>query len=546
MNVLLSSVRRDAVRLVVALFGLVLAQVLLVAYGDTIQMPVALLLLPVLGLALVAEGPATAVVAVAAIGLGWFDVQTSIGFEPAFLQFRVAILVLGTVLAVALATARSSRELALGRQAQRLDMALARAETDAVVQAMVDRLPELTQVEDVRTTARLACSLARELFGADIVSYWHLEGDTAVLWGRTQPSEELPLGVRLPATQVRMDGGGEQLSRTKWVRQDTLTDRAQPLADRMRHFGCFAATSTPLILAGQTLGYLNMGWRDEHEQPNPFWLDALDRFADQVAVAKSVIHRRDAQNRAQNLAERFQAEMLPVLPEGGPVVVRSMYRPGTAHMLLGGDFLDARVDAEGRVCFLLGDVAGHGPEQAALGVRVRGAWQGLSSVDTLGVEDWAMALDRVVRNATDAMHQPVLVTMVTGWIDPVSQLLTYVSAGHPPPFLFSPDPTSGPLGDLPLGICEHSKFAVHFVDLQDTDAVLLVTDGLYEGHTHPQGAQRFDLDTFIDLVRHRGVEDLDGPNYLNDLADEMERHNGAALADDAAALLFRLPSRSDP
>ena len=54
------------------------------------------------------------------------------------------------------------------------------------------------------------------------------------------------------------------------------------------------------------------------------------------------------------------------------------YRPGRERTLLGGDFYDAVQTPDGAVHLVIGDVAGHGPDEAALGVCLRVAWRTLT------------------------------------------------------------------------------------------------------------------------------------------------------------------------
>ena len=59
----------------------------------------------------------------------------------------------------------------------------------------------------------------------------------------------------------------------------------------------------------------------------------------------------------------------------------SHYRPGRARAVLGGDFFDVVETADGRVRAVIGDVMGHGPDEAALGVHLRVAWRALVLAD---------------------------------------------------------------------------------------------------------------------------------------------------------------------
>src|SRR5581483_10720523 len=51
--------------------------------------------------------------------------------------------------------------------------------------------------------------------------------------------------------------------------------------------------------------------------------------------------------------------------------------PGRNHAVLGGDFFDVIETPDGRVRAVIGDVMGHGPDEAALGVHLRVAWRTL-------------------------------------------------------------------------------------------------------------------------------------------------------------------------
>ncbi|MGW4525031.1 response regulator [Amycolatopsis sp. NPDC004378] len=53
------------------------------------------------------------------------------------------------------------------------------------------------------------------------------------------------------------------------------------------------------------------------------------------------------------------------------------YRPGRDGALLGGDFYDTVELADGTVEVIIGDVGGHGPDEAALGVALRSTWRAL-------------------------------------------------------------------------------------------------------------------------------------------------------------------------
>jgi DNA-binding NarL/FixJ family response regulator len=82
--------------------------------------------------------------------------------------------------------------------------------------------------------------------------------------------------------------------------------------------------------------------------------------------------------RAQENA-RLERGLLPTpLLEGSPLRFAARYRPGRSRALLGGDFYDTVRTPDGTVHVMIGDVCGHGPDEAALGVELRIAWRALT------------------------------------------------------------------------------------------------------------------------------------------------------------------------
>src|SRR5215217_6738106 len=78
----------------------------------------------------------------------------------------------------------------------------------------------------------------------------------------------------------------------------------------------------------------------------------------------------EAQAQAE-LSRRLQSGLLPSLSLPDPELgLRTRYLPGHERALLGADFFDALPLADGTVALLIGDVAGHGPAEAAVGVAL--------------------------------------------------------------------------------------------------------------------------------------------------------------------------------
>ncbi len=106
------------------------------------------------------------------------------------------------------------------------------------------------------------------------------------------------------------------------------------------------------------------------------------------------------------------------------LTVTPRYRSGGQRLLLGGDFYDVVEDAKGSLHVVIGDVAGHGPDQAALGVALRIAWRtlvftGQSDQDVLPILSEMLVHER---------HDPVIfATMCTLIVAPDRRSVEYVS-----------------------------------------------------------------------------------------------------------------------
>src|SRR3954467_10531747 len=161
------------------------------------------------------------------------------------------------------------------------------------------------------------------------------------------------------------------------------------------------------------------------------------------AVRYAVERRRADEARQQlELARLHQEEnarlergLLPAPLVSDPgLLLSAHYRPGRRRALLGGDFYDAVQDADGTVHAVIGDVSGHGPDAAALGVCLRIAWRTL----VLGTSD----ADRVLPTL-QTVHEAerhfswMFTTLAMLSISPDRATVQVRLAGHPPPLLLS-------------------------------------------------------------------------------------------------------------
>ncbi|MYT74891.1 MULTISPECIES: SpoIIE family protein phosphatase [unclassified Streptomyces] len=260
-------------------------------------------------------------------------------------------------------------------------------------------------------------------------------------------------------------------------------------------------------------------------------------------AVRYAVHRKQAERANANLqAGKLRAEenarlergLLPApMLSSGDVVATSRYFPGRQQALLGGDFLDVVETPDGQVHAVIGDVSGHGPDAAALGVCLRIAWRSL----TLGGHRGGALLELLEqmhiaeRSTTDLFTTCTLVT-----VDRNTGTASLHLAGHHAPLLTSHG-RSRELGiqhGVALGIAPGlHKWPVTTVRLPPSGSLLLYTDGLVEGHVD-ESAERLGVDRLLAIMD--GCANADAGTHLDRILDEVRVRNAGRHTDDLAVL----------
>jgi PAS domain S-box-containing protein len=242
------------------------------------------------------------------------------------------------------------------------------------------------------------------------------------------------------------------------------------------------------------------------------------------------------------LARQLQRGLLPTLSLRDPSLpLRTRYRPGQQRALIGADFFDALELPDGTVATLIGDVAGHGPDGAAVGVALRAAWRALTLTGH-GLGEVLDGLHEVL--ARERPSEEMFTTVCCLRISPDRQEVVVASAGHPPPLLFSGGAVrvvdAG--GQPALGILEHAN-AWQTVAVRPGEewTLLCYTDGLIEGLREPGSKERFGIEGLSAVAAElvAGRVGMDG--LLDGLLDAVHQANGGDLSDDIAMLCVGTP-----
>lgn len=217
--------------------------------------------------------------------------------------------------------------------------------------------------------------------------------------------------------------------------------------------------------------------------------DLLERSI-RYAVGRKRAQRTQQQLREVRLSAAEQARLerglLPTpLLHDGRVSCSTYYRPGRDNAVLGGDFFDVVQVDDGRVRAVVGDVMGHGPDEAALGVHLRVAWRTLLLA---GTPDAAIlpALARLLEAEQDEHRRYATVCDVTLDADAGTAVLRV--AGHPAPILsvdgvaYYPEVVVGPPIGLPGGAPGPAPWPATELAAPPGTSLVLYTDGLLDAY----------------------------------------------------------------
>lgn len=255
---------------------------------------------------------------------------------------------------------------------------------------------------------------------------------------------------------------------------------------------------------------------------------------------------------------RLERALLPTPALVDPhLAVHVGYLPG-GDGLLGGDFYDVVERADGTVAAVIGDVAGHGPAEAALGATLRTAWRTLVLAETpdeaiLPLVERVMVIERSKPETFTTLCQLVLSA------DRRSADL-YLAGHHAPILLGAQATTIEPTArGRALGIPLDTSWHAQRLEFEDTWWLMLYTDGLLEATVLDRAPVARDLrDGPVTLHLPRPRIGLDGlleavsAEYLlgtDGLTERILRRvhdlHGGRLVDDAAVLILGWPGHVD-
>jgi PAS domain S-box-containing protein len=255
-------------------------------------------------------------------------------------------------------------------------------------------------------------------------------------------------------------------------------DRADVQDLAMRALDIGSLIGVPLLAEGAVTGVLVTG----AAAPRRFTAEDLNLLrlaADRVALA--ILHAQ-VYEREHRIAETLQRSLLPErLPPLPGLAAAARYLPAATEAEVGGDWYDVIPIPGGGVGLVMGDVAGKGLAAASMVGRLRSALRAYA----LEGHDPGRVVEQLNRLVWAEAEESQMATLLYLIVDPASDQVRWVNAGHPPPLLVqdgSGEPARYLEGgrSVPLGVLPFPNFEEVVAPLHPGTTIVLYTDGLVE------------------------------------------------------------------
>ena len=358
---------------------------------------------------------------------------------------------------------------------------------------LADATKELARSLDweftIRRVARLAVPTMADWCAVDVIepdgslsliALAHVDPNM-VRWARESRRRFPPQGTDATGVgHVVQTGVSELIADVTKELNDAACSSDPGSLEVVQRFQLSSVIHVPLIARGRTLGALSMAWAESGRHYSEDDLPLIEELAGRAALA---LDNAQLYRQRDHAAQSLQARLLPKsLPEIPGIDVAARYVAASNILQAGGDFYDLFEMDDGTWKAVIGDVCGKGPEAAALMGFARFTTRAVSRQDTKPSE----ALVRLNRALLEELEvgKGEFCTAAVVRIRPHDggARLTVAVAGHPLPLIVRTNgdvEEAGIPGTL-LGVFEDVDVSDRMVDLYPGDAVVMLTDGVFE------------------------------------------------------------------
>ncbi|MGA7769903.1 MAG: PP2C family protein-serine/threonine phosphatase, partial [Candidatus Sulfotelmatobacter sp.] len=198
-----------------------------------------------------------------------------------------------------------------------------------------------------------------------------------------------------------------------------------------------------------------------------------------ISLAEKMADRMDAERRSAREMEIARQVQSKLLPQKEPPLTTLDYSGACIQArAVGGDYYDFLDLGEGRVGFVLADIAGKGMSAALLMANLQAH---LRSQSALLVQDLPRSLQSVNRMFCESTEPSNYATLFLGIYDDAMRRLCYANCGHNPPLLLRGQTVEHLCATVTvLGLFEKWDCQVAQVQLLPDDILVIYTDGIVE------------------------------------------------------------------
>ncbi|MFG0290509.1 MAG: SpoIIE family protein phosphatase [Rhodopirellula sp. JB044] len=367
------------------------------------------------------------------------------------------------------------------------------------------------------------------------------DGSLVPRWVKTRAKNDETETVRISRTIIRktMESGETILSLD--AMDDSRFDSSESIAD----FSIRSMMCAPLHNAdGEAIGALQIDSTQGRGQFRDEDIDLLTGVAAQASVVinNAQLHEQSLRQKEVEtdlkLATEVQHAFLPSRQPEVPTYRLESYYQAANH--IGGDYFDYVELPDGRVAVVVADVVGHGVAAAMYMAKLAAETRFcLASEPNL-----ARAVERL-NDLMSGLHVERFVTYLLVVIDPNSDSISIVNAGHMPPIIRVA--ATGEIAEpgeeesgLPIAIDEGMEYEVTTFPFEEGDLAVMYTDGINEAMNGED--EEWGTDPLRQIVREAmvvpGSDDVAASIVKQRIIDSVFDHMGDAVQFDDMCMVI--------
>ncbi len=260
--------------------------------------------------------------------------------------------------------------------------------------------------------------------------------------------------------------------------------------------------------------------------------DEIKKYIENLKTATQKEQKRKSE---LYIANKIQMNMLPAAQDCKIENRVSLYATLKPAKEVGGDFYDFFYLGKDKLCFVVADVSGKGVPAALFMAVAISYIRAYSSKELSSSEIINKVNNALCKNNETNMF----VTMFFGILDLNTNKLSYVSAGHPKPYLFSSNNIAllTSKNNPVVGAMENMEFNSFSITLNKGDKLFIYTDGVNEAFS--KNGEQFGEDRIKDVLHLS--KDINPQQLLHDIKTAIDNFcKGEPQSDDITMMLLEI------